>query len=237
MILIPTLDERIQDLWEALIELATAHPNGWTLIGAQMVFLHALERGVDPPRISVDLDVIMDIRLVPRGIKKMIETLERLGYAFDGANNAGIGHRWVRGHVRVDVLAPDNVGERADISTCAGARTVKVPGGTQALRRSEWVEIRVGDKDGRIPRPSLVAAILIKARAIAVDDAPRNQREELCFLLSLVEDPVSMAEELGRSEHNWLRRRDEVLDADHPAWMRIRGAEDGRIALRILMGR
>jgi hypothetical protein len=234
MIAIPDADDRVRDLWEALLELAAEHPDGWTLIGAQMVFLHALEHQADPPRMSVDLDVIIDIRLVPRGVRKMVGTLERLGYEFDGANNAGIGHRFVRGTVKVDVLAPDHVGERADVRTCAGARTVQVPGGTQALRRSELIGIRVGKHEGNVPRPDLLGAILIKARAVGIDDAPQDQRQELCFLLTLVGDPVSMAAQLAGRESGWLRQRSELLDRNHPAWLGTRNAEDGRLALKIL---
>jgi len=237
MIDVPTPDERVQELWEALLELTEARPDDWTLIGAQMVFLHALEHQADPPRYSADLDVVVDVRVTPGGVRVMAETLDRLGYEFAGANNTGIGHRFVRGSVHIDLLAPDGVGERADISTFAGARTVRVPGATQGLRRSESVELRVGERTGMVRRPSLLGAILLKARAVDVDDVPGSQREELSFLLSLVEDPVAMAQELRGRERSWLRRREELLDADHPAWLRLRQAEDARIALRILMGR
>ncbi len=237
MIDVPTADERVQELWEGLLELAAEQPHYWTLIGAQMVFLHALEHQADPLRYSADLDVVVDVRLMQGGVRVMAETLERLGYQFSGANNAGIGHRFVRGSVHIDLLAPDGVGESANISTFAGARTVRVPGGTQGLRRSESVELRVGERTGTVRRPNLLGAILLKARAVDVDDVPGGQREELCFLLSLAEDPVTMAQELRGRERGWLRRREELLDADHPAWLRLRQAEDARIALRILMER
>lgn len=234
MIIIPDYDERLQELWQALLELAAAHPDAWTLVGAQMVFLHALEHEAVPPRVSVDLDLVIDIRADQRGIKKIIGTLERHGYEFDGASSAGIGHRFVRDRVRIDVLAPDQVGKRADIRTCAGARTVNVPGGTQALRRTSPVTVRAGDRKGEIPRPDLLGAILIKARAIGVDDAPQNQRQDLAFLLTLIDDPGAMASELRGNERSWLRERSELLDPNHPAWLSLDGSEDGRLAFRVL---
>ena len=236
MITIPTLDARTTALWQALIELADEHAEGWTLIGAQMVFLHALEHGEGPLRSSVDLDLVVNVRLVPGGIKIMAQTLEQLGYEFDGANAAGIGHRFVNEPVRIDLLAPDGLGESTDISTLAGARTVMVPGGSQALHRTELVHVDMAGVLGNIPRPNLLGAILLKARAVDVDDVPDNQREELCFLLSLISDPINMASELRDSEKAWLRSREELLAPDHPAWHRISAAEDGRIALRILLG-
>lgn len=58
-----------------------------------------------------------------------------------------------------------------------------VPGGTQALRRTELVEVAIGAHRGQIPRPSLLGALIIKARAVEVDDVPENQREDVAFLL------------------------------------------------------
>ena len=235
MIVIPAEDDRVRELWQALLELADHHSDGWTLIGAQMVFLHALERDADPPRYSADLDVVVDVRVLQRGVRTMAETLERLGYEFTGANNAGIGYRFVRGPVRVDLLAPDGLRDGAKTRTFAGARTVQVPGGKQGLERSEPVEIRVGERTGTILRPNLLGAILLKARAVEVDDLPASQLEELCFLLSLVDDPAAIAQDLRGRQRSWLRNRDELLDANHPAWLGVLNAEDARIALRILV--
>ena len=43
-----------------------------------------------------------------------------------------------------------------------GWRTVEVPGGSQALQRTEMVEVRVGRISGMIPVPNLLGAILVK---------------------------------------------------------------------------
>jgi hypothetical protein len=199
-----------------------------------MVLLHALEKGADPPRFSTDLDLVVDIRHEPKGLHNMVRTLERLGYQLEGVSSSGIGHRFTRDVVAIDILAPDGVGTRAVVRTGAGARTVKVPGGTQALRRSTPVEIKVNDVEGVVPRPDLLGAILVKARAVSVDDLPENQRLDLAFLLTLADDPPSLASELRGEERSWLRKRTELLDRDHPAWLNLPNAEDGRLALKIL---
>lgn len=53
---LPALPGYDAGLWLALIELTDVRPGEWTLIGGQMVLLHALEHGVVPPRVSTDLD-------------------------------------------------------------------------------------------------------------------------------------------------------------------------------------
>jgi type IV secretory pathway TrbD component len=66
----------------------------------------------------------------------------------------------------MDVLAPDNVGPRANLTTTPPGRTVEVPGGTQALHRVEEVEVVLaGGSRGLVPRPDLLGAIVIKAGA------------------------------------------------------------------------
>ncbi len=74
--------------------------------------------------------------------------------------------------------------------------------------------------------PSLLGAILVKARAIAVDDEPQAQRTDLAFLLSLVPDPDLLTLEMSTAERRWLRRHAEFADSDSP-WMasRRRGSD------------
>lgn len=112
---------------------------------------------------------------------------------------------------------------------------IECPGGSQALRRSELVDVRLGQETARIPRPNLLGAILVKARAVAVSDRPEDQRRDLAFLLTLLEDPRSALGELRGGEGSWLRRRTELLDASHPAWSGLEAAEDGRLALEVLL--
>ncbi len=113
---------------------------------------------------------------------------------------------------------------------------MSVPGGSQALARTERVEVRVGDTDtGLLPRPNLLGALLIKCRAVDVDDAPDNQRRDVALLLSLVDDPRAIAGQLHSGERApLLRRAEEMLDPHHPAWIGMPTAEDARRALRIL---
>ena len=234
MIVLDTLDPRQDVLWEALIELDRRRPPAWTLIGAQMVALHGLGQGRTPPRSSLDADVLVDIRLVQDGTERFAEMLITAGFEFEGMNLEGIGHRYRRGGARIDVLAPDGVGGRANVKTSPPARTVRVPGGSQALRRSRPVDVALRETRGKIPCPDLLGAILVKARAVEVDDVPESQLVDLAFLLGLVRDPRALAADLARGERGWLKRRKDLLDRNHSAWRGVANADDAHRALRLL---
>jgi hypothetical protein len=78
----------------------------------------------------------------------------------------GIQHRWTRGAAVIDVLVPEGLSERAGKRVSAsGFPTVAAPGGTQALNRSEVVEVQVGGRVGHVRRPVLLSAMIMKAAA------------------------------------------------------------------------
>lgn len=229
-------DDRGQALWEALLDIARRQPEGWTLIGAQMVALLGFEHGRQAPRASLDGDMLVDVRVLPDGTRRLSRVLEDAGFELTEITTDGRGHRFSNGQVLVDVLAPDGLGPRTDLTTVAPARTIQVPGGSQALARTERVEVRMGATTGILPRPDLLGALLVKCRAVDVDDAPDNQRRDVAFLLSLTRDPRTLASQLRRGERTPLRRRGELLDPSHLAWTGVQNADDGRLALRILGG-
>jgi hypothetical protein len=235
---LPTLPGHDHLLWATLVELSEMRPGEWTLIGGQMVFLHAMEHGVQPPRVSTDLDVLVNARLVTGGIPEFVAAIETAGFALVGASPEGLAHRYQRGGVSVDVLAPEGLGTRTDLTTTPPGRTLQVPGGTQALDRTELVPVVFGEHHGLVPRPSLLGAIVGKAVAVDVDDLPEAQRQDLALLLSLVADPIELAGQLTKKDRRRLGLRSEMIDADQRGWARLSGdaADRGRAALRILRG-
>jgi hypothetical protein len=223
-------------LWRATAELETALPRGsWTLVGAQMVFLIAYEHDLPIGRTSGDIDLMMDIRALTDATQQASTTLEDLGYELDAPTPDGRAHRFRRGDDVVDVLAPDGAGPRASLTTIPPGRTIAVAGGSQALARSRQVRVLLEGREVVLPCPSVLGAILIKARAVGVADDPDKHRRDLSLLLAAVEDPRSVREELRASERGWLRRRRELLDPRHPVWRTTPNAEEARIALEILV--
>jgi hypothetical protein len=220
VIVIPEDDPVAIDSWRVMLELSTKIPKGWTLIGAQMVALHAYEHGRQPPRFSPDFDIVANVRLVQDQTRRIARVLERdLGFRLSDPDDQGIAHRFRRGQLSVDLLAPDGIGDRADLTTIPTARTIPVPGSTQALQRTELVEIEIGGTAGSVPRPSLLAAIIVKCRAIDVDDAPNSQRVDFIFLMTLVRSPRRVAESLTTNDRAHLRAKADLFDHDHGIWL------------------
>ena len=91
---LPSIPGYNEALWETLLQLAGTEPQQeWTLIGGQMVLLHALQHDVEPTRLSTDIDVVINARVVTGGIQSFVKTLESLGFSLVGVSPEGIANR------------------------------------------------------------------------------------------------------------------------------------------------
>lgn len=210
------------EVWTALCELANGFAGRWCLIGARMVELHGLHRNQQPPRRSADLDTLCDARAIGSRPRDLVAWLGTRGYESVGVSAEGIGHRYRRGNVFIDVLAPDHLGPRADLSVEDGVRTIAVPGGRRVFNHLTTIEAGCGNLRASIPIPSLAGALIAKSLAVTVDDAPANQRIDLAFLYSIVDDVLSTRNELGAEGRKLLARRGELAERQHEAWRALR---------------
>ncbi len=218
MIQLVPANEKDRAVWETIVDLSDWFPAQWTLIGARMVQLHAMSAGRVVPRLSLDADALADVRAMPGATTKLSATLIQHGFELDEISAFGVAHRFVRDGVSIDVLAPDGLNTVSSRLTVGKLHTVQVPGGTQALHRTGMQKVRIGRRRGGIPVPNLLGAILLKARAVSVDDAPENQRLDLAVLLSLVGDVEQILADLKTREKTWLRRRREMGDSQTACW-------------------
>jgi len=208
----------------------------WVLIGGLMVRLAEAEHGVLTTWTTGDVDTVLDVRALPTATTEAASRLLAADFRperYDGR----LTYRFVRGSGIVDILAPDNLGDRADIRTVPPARTIGAPGGRQALDRRRIVTVDVGDGLFEMPVPSLLGAIIIKARVVGSVQGAQSQgkhERDLARLLALVEDPIGERARLSRKERRYLRERLDLADLDHRAWRGVRGAENGVIALTLL---
>lgn len=215
--------------------------------------LLAAEYGaVEQVRPTVDLDIVVNVRVRPRGTEWLGKWLGDRTFVLEGANPDGIGHRFARpatdesGHTFVDILAPDGLGARTRTYTHHPFRTVLAPVGTQALDRSELVEVAVsgmpdrGTKTGRVRRPTLLGALVVKAAAttIAGREIPERDWQDAALLLTMIPDPMAAADECGRTDRRRLQPLNELRQRDHPEWATLDGDayQRGSTALEFLLG-
>ncbi len=239
---IDLLDPGTMALWRTVADVARRLDDDrmrWCLVGGLMVALYAIESG-QTARPTVDIDILGDTRQRPSGTEWIAERLRDELDATPHETSGLEGERGFRFEVAgqvVDVLAPDGLGRPA--RTGRGKQTIQIPGGSQALTRSERVDIVIGDERVGLRRPTLLGAILLKARSLAVHSRPEDQRQDVILLLGLMTDPRSAAKTLQTSERRWLRDIEPALNLDDrdldatvdPARLRI-----ARAAYRLLAG-
>jgi len=185
----PAMGEAQKQSWHALMDLYERVSSGWTLIGGQLVHLHCAERGTSPTRPTNDIDTVVDIRASPTMLATFTGALKDMGFTAE-TSAEGVQHRWRRDKAQIDVLIPEGVGERAAARAGAGgARTIRAPGTTQALKRSEAVMVTVEGRTGTVLRPTLVGALVGKAAArteIASDPTSARHCTDFLVLAGLV---------------------------------------------------
>lgn len=238
------LDQKSNELWESIADLADklVDVDGWCLVGGLMVQLFAAEAGL-AARPTQDIDLLGDARRRPSRTELLSQRLKSWGWnVMISEREDDKGFRFALGDQIIDVLGPDGLKDKFP-QTLPGLRTIQIPGGTQALGRTELVRV-VLDDSGRefmLRRPTLTGALLVKARSLRVHKRTDDQRRDVATLLSLIDDPVAMRDEIareGKSQIKWLRQIETKLDIDDPALVDLLGADAvtrARLAYRILI--
>lgn len=209
----------------------------WTLVGGLMVRVLEAERGQHTLLPTVDVDTLLDVRAVWTATRDAADKLVSMGFEPD-LSEGSVTYRFAKGDAIVDVLAPEGLGKHASTTTVPPAETIRAVGGTQALNRTR---VLVDDGEGAfaVPVPSLVGAIVIKARVSGVargNDSRGKHERDLARLLTLVDDPYAMSEELSRSDRRHLKARGALRSTAHPAWRGSAEARNGTLALTTLVG-
>ncbi len=201
-------------LWASALELARdfGADERWVLVGGLMVQLHAFERS-RTSRLTADVDFLGDSRRRPSMTVRMAEVLKERGgeMAMPPVSNEDLGYRFEVDGSIVEILGSEGV--RRDPKTLGRYTTFQVPGGTQALARSEVVGVSLdGGEPVQVRRPNLLGAILIKARVVKKQrDKFESDRQDLIRLLTFVEDPRALTRELKGNERKWLREVESLL--------------------------
>ena len=92
VIQLPTLVGRQAESWKALIEIAPRLGQHWILVGGQMVTLHGVERRATNVRPTDDIDVVVDLRVEPRGLDRIHQALRSADFVQDSPSPEGLAH-------------------------------------------------------------------------------------------------------------------------------------------------
>ena len=152
---VPQMGAKLTACWVSILEMSAWPVDGWTLVGGQMVLLHGLLNGILPPRLSEDVDVVVDVRVIPPPLGVFARMLADHGYE-PHVSRDSVAHRWEREGVRVDLVATEGTGPRTDLRTVGPFKTIAIEGSTQAVRRSGKVLTRLPERrlEERVPLPS-----------------------------------------------------------------------------------
>jgi hypothetical protein len=82
--------------WLVLLDLFPNRRTDWTLIGGQMMYILAAENGVTMPRITTDMDVVINVVESPGAIRALASQLLQQGFEFGDVSPAGTGGRFTK---------------------------------------------------------------------------------------------------------------------------------------------
>ena len=111
-----------------------------------------------------------------------------------------------RGDLVLDVLSTDHFPADPLVSLSPRLETFQTPGGSQAVKRRETVEVSFRADTFMLPRPNLLGAILVKAAASRHANRSKDHRD-LAHLVANVENPVGLRTELKAQERRLLAER------------------------------
>jgi hypothetical protein len=236
-ITLPAMSGPQQEAWLSLLAMTELLPAGWCLVGGQLVHLHCAERGFSPNRPTDDGDAVLDVRAEPDILSRFTQKLIDLGFASADVTMEGHEHRWVKGHnddqAQIDILIPSDVGQRANQRKGAtGSTTLETPGAQQALNRTELVAVSVAGTTGRVPRPTLIGALVIKAAAYSIANDSYRDRHliDLVVLATMIRRSDDFSD-LSRRDRDYLRLALAALKSKRGLWG---GVEDGDRGVDVL---
>ncbi len=140
---LPPMTSGLMSSWQAVMEIARQVPlEKWALIGGQMVAIHALLVSASPPRLSLDIDLLVHV-LAPKGALGTCSQLLRKMDFQPEVDSTGHVYRFRSPDDGViDLLAPEGV-PVARLPLIRGGHTLLIEGGRQALKRTAVVTVHM----------------------------------------------------------------------------------------------
>ena len=201
-IVVDDIDE--PEVW-ALLKWMAERSSDWVLIGGLMVATFDIEYGHDW-RQTHDVDSLFDVRRAASGaIRRHVDELREIGFEFVTARQ-GLGHQMARGNLVLDILSTDHFPADPLVSLAPRLETFQTPGGSQAVKRRETVQVSFKGDTFPLPRPNLLGAIMVKAAASRHANRPKDHRD-FAHLVANVEDPIAVRVGIKTPERQLLAER------------------------------
>ncbi|WP_158852208.1 hypothetical protein [Saccharothrix deserti] len=237
---LPAMTPPQEAAWSTILDLEDGLDCHWSLIGGQMVALISAEYGQAIPRATTDGDIVIGVWLDRDALRQASALLTKRGFAEDETAD-GYGYRYRRGTARIDLLVPEEMGRQQRIpTTTTGRRGVEMPGGNQALIRSERLPVRLADRIGLVRRPNLLGALVAKSVASVADSRdPDRHREDIAVLGQIALNAGAFRKMRGMSrdkDRKRMRRALAQMPDSHPAWQQIPEPREVYHALTRLAG-
>lgn len=201
--------------WNALIDLAGEDSASWVLVGGQAAYIRSIESGVTQPRMSTDVDIVLDARGHLHEASQVNSVLHRLGFTSSGADFLGRTHRYVRDGAQIDILQPRFMGLRAENALKKNqANTIPAPGAQHAIDRSAPVRVLMYGRTATFRCPIPLGIVVAKSGAyleIAEDDHRERHLLDIAGLAEHV-SPYELRENpLSSTERSRIRQVLNVL--------------------------
>lgn len=227
------MPEHQQAMWLTLLDFEESDPPPWVLVGGQMTALHLAEHGRTAHRPTDDGDMVVGVWTRRNALRSTANYLTSNGFT-ERTTSDGYGYRFVRGKTAIDVMIPEGLDrQRRYPTTGSGRPGLSADGGNQALTRAERLPIRVNDQMGYVRRPTLLGAIVAKARAWVVDrrDPERHAQDLIALAEVALRDPRAILSQTRPDDLRAVRAALHHLPADHRVW---RAADDAAATRNLL---
>ncbi|MFJ5984504.1 hypothetical protein [Lentzea sp. NPDC092896] len=236
---LPIMPDTQAAAWSVILKFEDSLDCHWSLIGGQMVAFTCTEHGYPEHRATDDGDIILGVWLDRTAFRQAISLLSTHGFAEDRTSD-DYGYRYRRdAYTTIDLLLPEGIHEQKTAPTTSSNRSgLEVPGGNQALIRSERVPVQLGTTTGFVRRPNLLGALVAKSAAAVTDTRdPDRHKEDIAVLgqIALTAGAYrSMQRESKGKDRRRLRRALLLMPETHAAWRGIAEPREVRSALERL---
>lgn len=205
--------------WTLVFEVADATPSdSWVLVGGLMVHAHAIRAGVNPPRPTGDIDLLLNIGA--RTVSDVAAPLQSLGFHPLQPSRGAPFHRFTRGEDIVDVMVAND----APSARWSMRPLLRAPAARQALHRSDRYVLDGATNRVAIGIPDSLSALVVKAAAHAVEQRDRGRHlEDLAVLFATIDSVTALGiERLTSRDKRHLQGPVRLLsNTQHVAWSKL----------------